>query len=149
MRVNFFPPVKNLVSQSPTRRLASEILQKSKLEYQKPSEMMANMSHHSNSVQFVIKAKENLFLGGTLRKICRVKIDEEYQCQMNKAQSFDSLFRHYAKRKGLRKEDLSFYFTNELLPDHTPESVNMMPQGTNEIYGLCIRILNNFLYFRR
>jgi len=57
----------------------------------------------------------NLFLG------------TEYPCQMQKNQNFSCLFRHYAKHNGLRKEDLVFYFTDELLPDQTPESAHLMP----------------------
>ena len=46
---------------------------------------------------------------------------------MQKNQNFSCLFRHYAKHNGLRKEDLVFYFTDELLPDQTPESAHLMP----------------------
>lgn len=42
---------------------------------------------------------------------------------MLKSQRFSSLFRHYAKHHGLRKEDLSFFFTEELQNEDTPESV--------------------------
>jgi len=46
---------------------------------------------------------------------------------MQKNQNFSCLFRHYAKHNGLRKEDLVFFFTDELLPDQTPESAHLMP----------------------
>jgi hypothetical protein len=47
---------------------------------------------------------------------------------MQKNQTFSCLFRHYAKHNGLRKEDLAFYFVDELLPDQMPETVHLMPQ---------------------
>jgi hypothetical protein len=47
---------------------------------------------------------------------------------MQKNQTFSCLFRHYAKHNGLRKEDLVFYFVDELLPDQMPETVHLMPQ---------------------
>lgn len=46
---------------------------------------------------------------------------------MQKTQNFSCLFRHYAKHNGLRKEDLVFFFVDELLPDQMPESVHLMP----------------------
>ena len=46
---------------------------------------------------------------------------------MQKNQTFSCLFRHYAKHNGLRKEDLVFYFVNELHPDESPETVHLMP----------------------
>lgn len=47
---------------------------------------------------------------------------------MQKTQNFSCLFRHYAKHNGLRKDDLVFYFTDELQQDQTPETVHLMPQ---------------------
>jgi hypothetical protein len=46
---------------------------------------------------------------------------------MQKTQNFSCLFRHYAKHNGLRKEDLVFFFVDELLPDQMPETVHLMP----------------------
>jgi len=46
-------------------------------------------------------------------------------------QTFSSLFRHYAKHHGLRKEELIFTFTEELLPDDSPASVHL--QKNDEI----------------
>lgn len=46
-----------------------------------------------------------------------------YSCLMLKNQRFSSLFRHYAKHHGLRKEDLEYCFTELLQNDDTPESV--------------------------
>lgn len=66
------------------------------------------------------------FLGG-IRTIPRVAALEGYPCQMQKNQTFSCLFRHYAKHNGLRKEDLVFYFVNELHPDESPETVHLMP----------------------
>jgi len=50
---------------------------------------------------------------------------------MQKTQAFSCLFKHYAKHNGLKKDDLVFYFTDELKPDETPESVHLM--GNDEI----------------
>jgi hypothetical protein len=47
---------------------------------------------------------------------------------MHRQQAFSCLFRHYAKHNGLKKEDLVFYFVDELKADDTPESVHLMPQ---------------------
>ena len=44
----------------------------------------------------------------------RVRAGTPYSCLMLKNQRFSSLFRHYAKHHGLRKENLSFFFTEEL-----------------------------------
>eukprot|EP00968_Pinguiococcus_pyrenoidosus_P007590 scaffold510_cov242-Pinguiococcus_pyrenoidosus.AAC.7 len=45
---------------------------------------------------------------------------------MKVQQTFNSLFRHYAKHHGLRKDDLVYYFTEQLLPDDTPASVHLL-----------------------
>jgi len=50
---------------------------------------------------------------------------------MLKTQRFASLFRHYAKHHGLDKEELVFYFTEELQNEDTPETVHM--QRNDEI----------------
>jgi len=82
-----------------------------------------------------------------------VLVGTSYPCQMQKTQTFSCLFRHYAKHNGkchhtiisilifamwpsnsfvllvgLRKEDLIFFFTDELLQEQTPETVHLMPQ---------------------
>jgi speckle-type POZ protein len=80
------------------------------------------------SVEFIVKPKEDLYLGGSLRKLPRVSKGEPYPCQMQKNQNFSCLFRHYAKHNGLRKEDLIFSFVDELSPDQTPETSHLMPQ---------------------
>ena len=54
---------------------------------------------------------------------------------MQKTQQFSCLFRHYAKHNGLNKEDLVFYFTDELLPEGTPESVHLL-QNDEILVGL-------------
>ena len=82
----------------------------------------ARAGSSDRSVEFIVKPREDLYLEGSLRKLPRVMKGEPYPCQMQKAQTFSCLFRHYAKHNGLRKEDLVFYFTDELLPDQTPES---------------------------
>jgi len=49
---------------------------------------------------------------------------------MLKTQRFSSLFRHYAKYHGLRKEDLEYYFVNPLENEDTPESVQLQRGDT-------------------
>jgi hypothetical protein len=49
---------------------------------------------------------------------------------MLKTQRFSSLFRHYAKYHGLRKEDLEYYFVNLLENEDTPESVQLQRGDT-------------------
>eukprot|EP01039_Chlorochromonas_danica_P002160 gene2160-2358_t len=85
-------------------------------------------SNQRPSIEFVVKPKQDLYLEGQLRRLPRVAQGEAYPCQMQKNQNFGCLFRHYAKHNGLRKEDLVFFFVDELLPDQTPESVHLMPQ---------------------
>lgn len=48
---------------------------------------------------------------------------------MQKNQTFSCLFRHYAKHNGLKKEDLVFFFVDQLLPDQMPETVQLMHHG--------------------
>lgn len=85
-------------------------------------------ARQSPSIEFIVKPREDLYLQSTLRKLLRVHKGEPYPCQMQKNQTFSCLFRHYAKHNGLRKEDLVFYFVDELLPDQMPETVYLMPQ---------------------
>jgi len=47
---------------------------------------------------------------------------------MLKSQRFSSLFRHYAKYHGLKKDTLEYFFVSELQNDDTPESV-MLQRG--------------------
>ena len=49
---------------------------------------------------------------------------------MLKTQRFSSLFRHYAKYHGLRKDDLEYYFCNILENEDTPESVQLQRGDT-------------------
>jgi speckle-type POZ protein len=49
---------------------------------------------------------------------------------MLKSQRFSSLFRHYAKYHGLRKDDLEYYFVNLLENEDTPESVQLQRGDT-------------------
>jgi speckle-type POZ protein len=49
---------------------------------------------------------------------------------MLKTQRFSSLFRHYAKYHGLRKDDLKYYFVNLLENEDTPESVQLQRGDT-------------------
>uniref|UniRef100_A0A7S2W1Z2 BTB domain-containing protein n=1 Tax=Rhizochromulina marina TaxID=1034831 RepID=A0A7S2W1Z2_9STRA len=85
---------------------------------------MANQRDRSQEqVEFTVKPEEDLILEGTERTITRVQAGTPYSCLMLKSQRFSSLFRHYAKHHGLRKDDLAFFFTEELQNDDTPESV--------------------------
>lgn len=49
---------------------------------------------------------------------------------MLKSQRFSSLFRHYAKYHGLRKDDLEYYFVNLLENEDTPETVQLQRGDT-------------------
>lgn len=81
-----------------------------------------NMNEH---VEFTVKAAEDLYLSGSENTIRRVTADTNYSCLMLKTQRFSSLFRHYAKYHGLRKDDLEYYFVNPLENEDTPESVQL------------------------
>lgn len=70
-------------------------------------------------------AKEDLFLVGTQRTELRVQSQNNYSCLMLKTQKFSSLFRHYAKYHGLRKDDLEYTFVERLELDDTPEGVQL------------------------
>mmetsp|Transcript_1777 Transcript_1777/g.3806 ORF Transcript_1777/g.3806 Transcript_1777/m.3806 type:complete len:402 (-) Transcript_1777:246-1451(-) len=76
-------------------------------------------------VEFTVKAEEDLYLSGSENTIRRVMADTNYSCLMLKTQRFSSLFRHYAKYHGLRKDDLEYYFVNPLENEDTPESVQL------------------------
>jgi len=76
-------------------------------------------------VEFTVKAEEDLYLTGSENTIRRVTADTNYSCLMLKTQRFSSLFRHYAKYHGLRKDDLEYYFVNPLENEDTPESVQL------------------------
>ncbi len=62
--------------------------------------------------------------------IRRVTAETNYSCLMLKSQRFSSLFRHYAKYHGLRKDDLEYYFVNPLENEDTPESVQLQRGDT-------------------
>lgn len=86
-----------------------------------------NMNEH---VEFTVKAEEDLYLTGSEETILRVAAETNYSCLMLKTQRFSSLFRHYAKYHGLRKDDLEYYFVNPLENDDTPESVQLQRSDT-------------------
>ena len=86
----------------------------------------SNLTSNRTNIEFKVKPREDLFLEGPVRRLPRVSKDDEYPCQMHKQQAFSCLFRHYAKHNGLKKEDLVFYFVDELKADETPESVHLM-----------------------
>ncbi|CAN0479808.1 unnamed protein product, partial [Scytosiphon promiscuus] len=69
---------------------------------------------------------EDLILEGSERSVIRVRAGTPYSCLMLKNQRFSSLFRHYAKHHGLRKDDLAYYFTEELQNEDTPETVFLL-----------------------
>lgn len=76
------------------------------------------------------QAEEDLYLSGTENTIRRVTAETNYSCLMLKTQRFSSLFRHYAKYHGLRKDDLEYYFVNALENEDTPESVHLQRGDT-------------------
>lgn len=86
-----------------------------------------NMNEH---VEFTVKAGEDLYLTGSESTILRVSAETNYSCLMLKTQRFSSLFRHYAKYHGLRKDDLEYYFVNALENEDTPESVQLQRGDT-------------------
>jgi hypothetical protein len=86
-----------------------------------------NMNEH---VEFTVKAEEDLYLTGSENTIRRVTAETNYSCLMLKTQRFSSLFRHYAKYHGLRKDDLEYYFVNPLENEDTPESVQLQRGDT-------------------
>ena len=77
-----------------------------------------------------VKAEEDLYLTGSENTIRRVTAETNYSCLMLKTQRFSSLFRHYAKYHGLRKDDLEYYFVNLLENEDTPESVQLQRGDT-------------------
>ncbi|CAM9145278.1 unnamed protein product [Discosporangium mesarthrocarpum] len=77
-------------------------------------------------VEFVVKPAEDLILEGSEKTVIRVRAGTPYSCLMLKNQRFSSLFRHYAKHHGLRKDDLAYYFTEELQNEDTPETVFLL-----------------------
>lgn len=73
-----------------------------------------------------LQPAEDLILEGSERSVIRVRAGTPYSCLMLKNQRFSSLFRHYAKHHGLRKDDLAYYFTEELQNEDTPETVFLL-----------------------
>lgn len=71
-----------------------------------------------------------MYLSGTENTLRRVTAETNYSCLMLKTQRFSSLFRHYAKYHGLRKDDLEYYFCNILENEDTPESVQLQRGDT-------------------
>lgn len=84
----------------------------------------------TNSHCRINQAEEDLYLTGTETTIRRVTAETNYSCLMLKTQRFSSLFRHYAKYHGLRKDDLEYYFVNPLENEDTPESVQLQRGDT-------------------
>ena len=71
-----------------------------------------------------------MYLTGSENTIRRVTAETNYSCLMLKTQRFSSLFRHYAKYHGLRKDDLEYYFVNALENEDTPETVHLQRGDT-------------------
>nr|CCA14305.1 conserved hypothetical protein [Albugo laibachii Nc14] len=82
-----------------------------------------NRNIRSETVEFIVRAAEDLVLAGKERNIVRVPANNLYSCLMQKTQRFSSLFRHYSKHHGLPRDSLEFIFTDQLDPDGSPESV--------------------------
>lgn len=89
-----------------------------------------NGQMNGEHVEFTVKAEEDLYLTGSENTIRRVTAETNYSCLMLKTQRFSSLFRHYAKYHGLRKDDLEYYFVNPLENEDTPESVQLQRGDT-------------------
>eukprot|EP00545_Synedropsis_sp_CCMP1620_P011657 CAMPEP_0119015392 /NCGR_PEP_ID=MMETSP1176-20130426/10940_1 /TAXON_ID=265551 /ORGANISM="Synedropsis recta cf, Strain CCMP1620" /LENGTH=367 /DNA_ID=CAMNT_0006968683 /DNA_START=140 /DNA_END=1243 /DNA_ORIENTATION=+ len=89
-----------------------------------------NGGQMNEHVEFTVKAEEDLYLTGSENTIRRVTAETNYSCLMLKSQRFSSLFRHYAKYHGLRKDDLEYYFVNPLENEDTPESVQLQRGDT-------------------
>mmetsp|Transcript_11898 Transcript_11898/g.28496 ORF Transcript_11898/g.28496 Transcript_11898/m.28496 type:complete len:367 (+) Transcript_11898:52-1152(+) len=87
-------------------------------------------NNQAEHVEFTVRAEEDLYLTGSENTIRRVTAETNYSCLMLKTQRFSSLFRHYAKYHGLRKEDLEYYFVNPLENEDTPESVQLQRGDT-------------------
>ncbi|GMH82324.1 hypothetical protein TrST_g12549 [Triparma strigata] len=77
------------------------------------------------NVNFRVVAKSNLYLTGSERSLLRVKSGNVYSCLMTTSQKMSSLFRHYAKYHGLRKEGLVFTYTDVLKGSDTPNVVGL------------------------
>lgn len=90
----------------------------------------ANNAPMNEHVEFTVKAAEDLYLEGTENTIRRVAAETNYSCLMLKTQRFSSLFRHYAKYHGLRKDDLEYCFVNPLEGEDTPETVHLQRGDT-------------------
>jgi speckle-type POZ protein len=101
----------------------------------------------ADNIVFHVVATEDLFLIGSCKSIRRVPkgncgshdqlcayylSGDRYLVQMQKTQTFRSLFRHYAKYHGLSKDELVYSFVNEIDNEDTPEGVHMM--RSDEIY---------------
>jgi len=93
-------------------------------------------------VEFSVKAEEDLYLQGSETTIRRVTAETNYSCLMLKTQRFSSLFRHYAKYHGLRKDDLEYYFVNLLENEDTPETVQLQRGDTIMVRRSFFFILN-------
>jgi hypothetical protein len=92
-----------------------------------------NNNNAPEHVEFSVQAGEDLFLEGALTTLRRVVAGTNYSCLMLKTQRFSSLFRHYAKYHGLRKDELEYFFVDKLEPDDTPESIQLQRGDTIQV----------------
>lgn len=90
----------------------------------------STLTHSPSRFPITIQAEEDLYLTGSENTIRRVTAETNYSCLMLKTQRFSSLFRHYAKYHGLRKDDLEYYFVSSLENEDTPESVQLQRGDT-------------------
>ncbi|GMH53829.1 hypothetical protein TL16_g01540 [Triparma laevis f. inornata] len=96
------------------------------------------------NVNFKVIAKSDLYLTGSERSLLRVKSGNTYSCLMTTQQKMSSLFRHYAKYHGLRKESLIFTYvegersgSDENLRLEEPfETQILKPADTPSLVGL-------------
>jgi speckle-type POZ protein len=100
-----------------------------------------NNQMNNEHVEFSVKAEEDLYLTGSENTIRRVTAETNYSCLMLKTQRFSSLFRHYAKYHGLRKDDLEYYFVNLLENEDTPESVQLQRGDTIMVRSVRLIVL--------
>ncbi len=90
-----------------------------------PSLFKLPLSSHT-SIYPPKQAGEDLVHEGNLKSISRVRCGSSYTCIMTKNQRFSSLFRHYAKHHGLKKDELEYTFVDVLNPEDSPESVYLL-----------------------
>ena len=76
-----------------------------------------------DNITFRVVPSEDLYLQGTYKNVLRVPEGKEYSCVMTIKQKMSSLFKHYAKYHGLKRDDLEFHFVDLVRPNDTPEGI--------------------------